>query len=173
MSIWWAIHSWIDNLSMNVPCTIALGKSCRVLVTFSLNPSRFSSISSFGKRRFMLRPDRGFLTFLLGLKTYRESFGHMDHRRKQAETERKELDRVTGRSTRATKARSTCSEQLDRMRKETARSIPCEESIDPMQTSSSIDPVLSQPFDQSRSDDITAVRSTWCKPTRSNHSEPD
>ncbi|CAA7018897.1 unnamed protein product [Microthlaspi erraticum] len=24
---------------------------------------------------------------------------------------------------------------------------------------------LFQPFDQSRSDDITAVRSTWCKPT--------
>ncbi|CAA7034422.1 unnamed protein product [Microthlaspi erraticum] len=43
------------------------GKSCRVLVTFSLNPSRFSSINSFGNRSFMLRSNLGSLTFLLGL----------------------------------------------------------------------------------------------------------
>ncbi|CAA7039419.1 unnamed protein product [Microthlaspi erraticum] len=42
-------------------------KLVEFLSTFSLNPSRFSSISSFGNRSFMLRPDLGFLTFLLGL----------------------------------------------------------------------------------------------------------
>ncbi|CAA7021409.1 unnamed protein product [Microthlaspi erraticum] len=49
----------------------------------------------------------------------------------------------------------------------TARSIPILYQLDRShaEQASSIDPVLSQPFDQSRSDDITAVRSTWCKPT--------
>ncbi|CAA7058086.1 unnamed protein product [Microthlaspi erraticum] len=44
-----------------------LEKVVEFLSTFSLNPSRFSSISSFGNRSFMLRPDLGFLSFLLGL----------------------------------------------------------------------------------------------------------
>ncbi|CAA7027442.1 unnamed protein product [Microthlaspi erraticum] len=58
--------------------------------------------------------------------------------------------------------RHTCYSSIDPMQEE---SLDRQKSIDPMQSESSIDPVLSQPFDQSRSDDITAVRSTWCKPT--------
>ncbi|CAA7052680.1 unnamed protein product [Microthlaspi erraticum] len=61
--------------------------------------------------------------------------------------------------------RAVHEQQLDRSYQEVrsssydrSRSIPCH-----LDLSRSI----------SRSDDITAVRSTWCKPTRSNHSEPD
>ncbi|CAA7047508.1 unnamed protein product [Microthlaspi erraticum] len=104
----------------------------------------------------------------------------MDQQEKAGKTEQKELDRsaqgrpnlytrpssidpiaVQGRSMHALRGSSiepTVEDALDRShgRSKLDRSHA--------EQASSIDPVLSQPFDP-RSDDITAVRSTWCKPT--------
>ncbi|CAA7045212.1 unnamed protein product [Microthlaspi erraticum] len=96
-------------------------------------------------------------------KDVQESFGHMDQQEEKAgKTEPKgaRSSRVADRLDRPiTHSIDPYSATLDRSHaKGVARSIPCRATK--LDRSRSV-----QPFDQSRSDDITAVRSTWCKPT--------
>ncbi|CAA7016424.1 unnamed protein product [Microthlaspi erraticum] len=111
---------------------------------------------------------------ILRLKTYRESFGHMDQQgRKQAKGARSSqqgsIDRAQEESIDLIRRASSIEHmqnELDRPMSTSTRSIPC-------RASSSIDPVLSQPFDQPAQMISQPFDLLGANRLRSNHSEPD